>query len=350
MNNYAVCILDTDIHYVKAFIKVVAVDHAGFSVGTRSACGEGCADGFDACIGFGSKGGAAGEAGGGAGREARAACAKAFEPACGKYAGAAAILGEARKFILDRAAPLWNTGRQGERGSGLEAAGAFGPEALLCVHAFSGGVGTSCAAIGIGRELTRYRGEKVSYISLEDAEDAGLFPARLSAMRAEEALYRYLRLINTGAGKEGLDRLFGAAFARDEYGLLRLAPDEGAGSLAGLAPDEIYAFLARVTGALGLNRIVLDFGTRLNFLKKFAALLGPEEALFIEIRQEGIPESGSFPRPAGVLFNDEKWLAAAFPVCAEDIRIHDGYTGVGIANAFGLAVKETCDRIAGGAS
>jgi len=213
---------------------------------------------------------------------------------------------------------------------------------LLCVYAYAGGLGTSCAAIGIGRELARYRGESVVYLSLEDVEDLFLFPAELRAMRAEEILYRYLRLLNTGAGQEGFFRLFDTAFRRDEYGLFRLAPDEGPGSFAGLLPEELYTLLIHITSALGLTRVVLDFGTRLNFLKMFSGLLKPGEALFLE----ALPE-GREPRTGRPLLQTEKTLTAAFPICEEDIRRQGSYTDVGIANAFGLAVKEICDRIVG---
>ena len=325
MNNYVVCILDKDIHYAKAFMKVVALEHAGFTVRTRSACSEGCAGEIDVCVGFGATG------------KERESCPKAFEPPCGKYAGVSAILKEAGAFVIDRIGP-------GGKEAALYPKGFWhmGAGTLLCVYAYAGGLGTSCAAIGIGRELARYRGESVIYLSLEDVEDLFLFPVGLRAMRAEEILYRYLRLLNTGAGQEGFLRLFDTALRRDEYGLFRLAPDEGPGSLAGLSPEELYTFLTHITGALGLTRVVLDFGTRLNFLKVFSGLMKPDEALFLEVIPEG--------REAGTgrfLFQAEKSLTAAFPICEEDVRRQGGYTDVGIANAFGLAVKELCDRILG---
>ena len=333
MKNYNVCLLDKDIHYAKAFMKVVAIEHAGYSVAALRECGDNCAVEFDVCIGFGISG------------SARASCEKAFEPGCGRYAGAAAILGEARKFILDREDEYGDAAENYGSGAATEAVTPFMAGALICIHSFAGGAGTSCAAIGIGRELARYRGEQVVYLSLEDAEDAGLCPASLCAMRAEEALYRYLRLINTGAGQEGFGRLFSAAFASDRYGLFRLAPDEVTNSLAGLAPGELYLFLKNIYSALGLDRIVLDFGTRLNYLKRFAALPAGTDALFIEVRQE--ESAGS--ETARSLFRDENYFAAVFHVCDEDVCRQDGYTEVGIANSFGLSVKETCDLIRGDA-
>ena len=333
MKNYNVCLFDKDIHYAAAFMKVVAIEHPGYNVDIRGECGEGCSDDFDVCIGFGISGGA------------RASCEKAFEPGCGRYAGAAAILSEARKFILDRTDAYGIAAAKLVKGTGREAVTYFDPESLVCVHSFAGGLGTSCAAIGIGRELARYRGEQVAYLSLEDAEDAGLYPASLRAMRAEEALYRYLRLINTGTGQEGFDKLFSAAFARDEYRLFRLAPDELTNSLAGLAPGELYLFLNYIYRALGLCRIVLDFGTRLNYLKQFAAFPAGTETLIIEVRQK----ERNYPETAKSLFKDDKCFAAVFNVCDEDVRRQGGYTEVGIANSFGLSVKEACDRILGDA-
>jgi len=328
MKNYTLCILDNDTHYVKAFMKVVALEHAGFSVGTRSACGDGCAGETDVCLSF--------EAG-------RGSCEKAFVPGCGKYAGVAAILSETKKFLFDR--EMFSSDETAPLAGKERRADATAPDmaALICVYSYAGGSGTSCAAIGIGRELARYRGEQVLYLSLEDAEDAGLFPSGLRAMRAEEALYRYLRLLNSGTGQDGFDRLFRAAAARDEYGLYRLSPDGGAGSLASLETNDLYMFLAYIAGSLGLTRIVLDFGTRLHFLKLFGSSLERNEALYIEVRQEAAAVN---TRSRRVLYADERVMGAVFPVCEEDVRSRSGYTDVGISNAFGLAVKEICDRIA----
>jgi len=331
MKNYTVCILDKDIHYAKAFMKVVALEHAGFCVGARSACGENCPEEIDVCIGFGPR------------DEAGLSCEKAFEPACGKYAGAAAILSEVKKFILDRDMACGKGSSLYAGKMSLSDGSSVASETLICVHAYAGGLGTSCAAIGIGRELSRYRGESVLYISLEDVEDAGLFPQGLHAMRAEEALYRYFRLLNTGAGQEGFGRLFRAATARDEYSLYRVEPDEGTGSFAGLASDELYIFLTRIVKALGLNRVVLDFGTRLHFLESFAAYAGQGEAFLIEVRHEG----DEYTTGKQTLFADERSFKAVFPVCEEDVRRKGRHTDVGVANAFGLAVKEICDRIIG---
>ena len=214
---------------------------------------------------------------------------------------------------------------------------------LICVYAFAGGIGTSCASVGIGRELSRYRGEKVMYLSLEETEDKGLFPEGVRAMSSEEVLFRYLRLKKIDAAQKEYDQLFHMAAACDEYGLCRFAPDDGVASLPGMEPGAIYSFLEQLALTLGLRRIVLDFGTRIRSLREFAEITEEEEAFFIEVpAEEGI--SARKTRP---LFVEGKRLTAVFPRCGEDVRSINGHTEVGLSNAFGLAIKELCDRITG---
>ena len=346
MNNISLCIVDMDAHYRRAFLGAVALGHPGYTVAARDACGEDCAMDADVCILSPEDAGAA-----------RGFCSRAFAPACGRLAGAEAILSEAKAFAFDRrAVPCGASRAAGGSGQPGGAAGqasslaAFPAGALICVYGCAGGQGTSCAAIGIGREISRYRGASAIYLSLEDVEDPGLFPPGAHAMRAEEALYRYMRAVDTGAAPDTFEKLFRSAAARDEYGLYRLAADEGAGSLASLAPAELYLFLGRVSAALGLTHAVLDFGTRLHGLSAFASVADEGEAVFVE----ALPEAGDGGRKrrpalegAGGACTGQQMLAAAFPPCPEDIRGQDGHTDVGLANAFGLAVKEACDRIMG---
>jgi hypothetical protein len=338
MRNISIGILDKDPHYVKAFMSVVALEHKGFVVGARGVCKRDCPKDVDVCIRFEPYE-----------ESAHEACEKAFWPVCGRYAGVSAILSEARAFVIDRRASASGAGRSQPFRTSVEV---FPDRALLCVYACAGGLGTSAAAIGIGRELARYRGEQALYLSLEDAEDPGLFPAGLQAMRAEEVLYRYLRILNN-MGADGVhneriafEELFSAAAARDEYGLRRLAPDDGLCCLAGLAAGELYMFLRHFAAALGLTRLVLDFGTRLYSLASFASMLEEEEAFFIEALP--VDEDGVRKRKK-IVENEATSISAVFPCCPEDVRIVGNGTDIGLANAFGLAVKEVCDRIMGDA-
>ncbi|MCL2111232.1 MAG: hypothetical protein FWH32_03055 [Clostridiales bacterium] len=327
LKNISICILDGDAHYVKAFMGAVALDYTGFEVRARAACGDDCAGDVDVCVGFGLAEGI------------RENCGKAFVPTCGRYGGVGAVLAEAKAFAA---------GRVTEQGAVQQGRPAAAPTlrsgTLVCVYACAGGIGASAAAIGIGRELARYRGERALYLSLEDSEDPGLFPPDVRAMRAEEAIYRYLRLVKNGASPADFERLFHAAAACDEYGLYRLAPDDGPGSLASLATTDVRIFLGHFAAALGLTRVVLDFGTRLHALAAFACLLEEGEAFFLEALSDG--DEGDRKRKAG-FGAGEPSFEAAFPRCEEDIRKLDGGMAIGLANAFGLVVKEVCDRIVG---
>ena len=335
MNSISICIIEKDARYIDAFINTVALCHPGYAVTGRNVCGGECPENIDACICFEPCTVKEEDPGVDGGR-----CEKSFVPSCGKYAGVSRILGEARAFILGRE-------EVSERGPGRASETQyfhrpFEQGALVVVFSRAGGAGASTAAVGIGRELARYRGDSVLYLSHEDIEDAGLFPYGVHAMGMGETLYRYLRIADSKAEPESFVRLFRAAAGRDEYKLYRFCPDDNLNRLACLSPAELYIFLKRACSALKLTRIVLDFGTRLQSLRAFIAQLEEGEAVFVEVcadekrvagKKNSIPDEGIQP------------LRASFPYCEEDIKNVDGHTEVGLANNFGLAVKEVCDRI-----
>ena len=330
MKDITFCLLDNDAQYIKAFMSVIASDYSGCVVRARNICGADCREDVDACIRFVPSV-----------NEEKRSCSKAFQPACGRYAGVSAILREVKAFVTDNKSEKSINGPAMQTGAGPAVPLApFDPGMLICVYALAGGSGTSVSAIGIGRELSRYRGEQVFYLSLEDLEDPALYPSDLSAMRSSEVLYRYFRTPRIGIAEAGgFSRLFRSAAMRDEYGLFRFAPDEGLCALAELTAEELYLFLSRVTESLGLTRIVLDFGTRLHFLSAFAAYTDESETIFINISSanKNLNEKIMI-RPA---------LTAAFTRCNEDIKKPGTNTEIGLSNTFGQEVKELCDLIGG---
>jgi len=328
MNSIVVGILHRDAFYVKAFMSVDALDHSGYTVKAFGACGAECIKDADVCISFEQEP-----------FDERQDCEKSFTPGCGPYAGVSAVLREAKAFVFDR-----RIVKRVSSAKNLETL-PFTRKGLVCVYACTGGIGTSVSAIGIGREIARYRGERTMYLSLEDVEDAGLFPERARAMHAGETVYRYLRILNgEAATAEAFERLFSAAAARDEYGMYRIAPDDCLNRLAGFQPEELLIFIRRVFTALHLQRLVLDFGTRIHHLSGFISLLEPDEAYLVEVYSE----DESCIRKRKSVFNIVKTsYEAIFPNCEEDIQKTGGRTEVGLANAFGLSVKEVCDHITG---
>lgn len=319
----SVCILDKDAQYKKSFMSVIAAEHPGYSVTARSICGGDCSGETDVCIRFescvdGSMG----------------SCEKAFRPSCGRYAGVSEILREAKVFALGKI-----TERCSETLPVFPDVSPLHPGTLLCLFSSAGGAGTSVAAIGIGRELSRYRGEQVLYLSLEDIEDPSLFPSGLDSMRMEETLYQYFRILKKGNGASALNRLFTFAAMRDEYGLYRLAPDLGLCSLSGLGPSDLYSFLAQIAGALNLNRIVLDFGTRLHFLASFADLADEDGPLFVHVQKQGTGK-GYF---SGGLFSPETVISHRADMTRKPVNEGE----ISLADDLGYEIRTLCDRILG---
>lgn len=334
MKNLSICIVDSDTNYIEAFARVLAFDHAGHTLVSKKECAGDCQQDFDLCLNFD-------------GAYKTDGCQKMYEPRCGKYEGVCVILAEIRAFLLDQAIPgtLKNDGN-------VKDVSTLNESVLVCVYACAGGIGTGCASIGLGREFARYRGEKAIYISLEDVEDRRLYPLNLTAMCAEESIYRYLRLLNSNDRKESYTALFEAAASSDEYGLFRFAPDDGLGSFARFTPAELYIFLQHLVAALDFERVILDFGTRLHYLTSFANILTSDTAVFVETLPESPDTESPGRKRVSVFENDHEYRthSMVFPFCKEDIRSVNGCIDVGLANSFGLAVKNLCDQIRGDVS
>jgi hypothetical protein len=327
MKRMALCIMDTDKGYAQAFAHVVAVDHPGYAVALREGCAD-CPRACDVCLCVSATG------------VDGAACDRCIpltdERKC---AGVSAVLAEARRFVAEKRLEK----RENEQGTGSPLAFAGEVDGLVCVYAKAGGVGASVTALGIARELTRYRGRRALYLCVTETEAQTLAPSGGAAMRAEAFLYHYLRLRSDKPAAAAVDAdivaLARAAAPADGYGLHRLAPDADANSLSALGAPALLAAIADFKRALALDMVVIDFGTRRRFLREF--LDGADPAL-VEVRPER-PAGGGMPAAQ----TDDGTLLFVNPVCHEDIRCAGGRTEVGLANAFGLAVKQCCDRILG---
>ncbi|MCL2492624.1 MAG: hypothetical protein FWF33_01110 [Clostridiales bacterium] len=347
MKRISICIAGEERQYGERFARVVALDHPGFMLILREDCKD-CREEADVCLS--SVPGRPGcvkyvafakwdeepasfpEPGREGQRQTRS-------PKIPKYAGASAILSAARRIALARD---WE--QNADRRTPDAAVGSLPPPVsgtFVCVYAFSGGIGTSAAAIGITREMARYRGKKALYLSLEEVESRAFAPPEHEGpMRAEAFLFHYLRFKRSGASAAELQGLMQAAFRQDSYGAYRLGPDAGVSSLSGLEPGKFAALLADIERALSIDLFVLDFGTRIRSLQMFLDLC---EAFCVEVRsaeRPGAAQDRLLAETAPAVFVN--------PSCPEDVR-DDGRTiEVSIANAFGLAVKEVCDQIPGG--
>ena len=305
MKNILLCILYHDAGWAKAFLRTVSLDHPGYTVTFKTCCSENCEGNYDVCIDLNSTG--------------NPACRRSLVPACGRKAGVTALLTEAKRFIVSGSCGDIRTSGDfsvflGER----EVDGSR----VACIHSLSGGVGTSCASIGIGRELSRYREAKTVYLCLTDIESDALLPESCSsAMTSEELLYRCLRTAAKNEGDNSLEPLIQSAFIMDEYGLFRLGANSALNALSALTAYELAGFLALIERAIGSVFFVLDFGTRLRLFNEFCEIC---DAKTIEIVKGG---------------------PSAIPECPEDVRHNGGKIDIALTNAFGLKIKELCDSL-----
>jgi hypothetical protein len=128
---------------------------------------------------------------------------------------------------------------------------------------------------------------------------------------------------------------------------LRIGADNGINALSTLSTEVLTALLGDFAGALGADCLVLDFGTRLGYLRAF---LEQHDAICVQVCVSGGddegPEARAFFRSLLGLPED-RLICAATPDCPEDIRSTDGKMEISLSNAFGLSMKEICDAVLG---
>jgi hypothetical protein len=123
----------------------------------------------------------------------------------------------------------------------------------------AGGCGASAVAIGIGRELTAYRGKQAFYVSLEDVESDSLC---VSAPPGRRNVCDFLYAMLKERDVE-MRRFMESHIHRDSYGLERFLPSAGANDLARLGKDALERFFKTLCGSGRFDVIVLDMGNGL---------------------------------------------------------------------------------------
>lgn len=286
-------------------MRAISLDHPGYSVVFKTCCDENCEQKYDVCLNMD--------------KDCNMDCSISLVPVCGKQSGVTALLAEVKKFIASVSAGENHS--SGDFPVFLEN-GEIDETRVVCVGSRSGGAGTSCVSIGIGREMSRYRELMTVYICLTEIESTALLPESCSAaMKGGELLYRSLRVAGKTDGHAGFDSLIRAAFIPDEYGLLRLGVDADINALSALTPYEFSGLLSLIDSVIGPVFFVVDFGTRMRMLKEFLEIC---DAKTIEV---------------------ERYGSGAFPECPEDVRHTSDKIDIALANTFGLKIKELCDEL-----
>lgn len=120
----------------------------------------------------------------------------------------------------------------------------------------AGGAGCTSAAAAFGRELCRYHGKNVLYVSLEEIESTGdMFECHEGVKNTGEYLYHMFK---------GDSSFLESYILRDDYGLEAFAPVSGRNPLRNLDAEELLQFFSALMDSGRFNVIIADIGNSLD--------------------------------------------------------------------------------------
>lgn len=134
------------------------------------------------------------------------------------------------------------------------------------IFAFSsccGGTGCSTAVMATGQELSRFRGKRVFYLSMEDVESTENFMNITAGSRtAGEFIYRLMGRSETlaGRGNDAVPFLDGF-IVRSLHGVEAFTPARGKNPLRELSSDEMGRLLSALTDSGRYDVILADLST-----------------------------------------------------------------------------------------
>lgn len=133
---------------------------------------------------------------------------------------------------------------------------------LVGFSSCSGGTGCTTLAICVGRELVRFHGMRVLYLSMEDVESTGnMFNITTGTRNIGEFLYRLLshnrEKYNLPASIPFLDGFI----VKDPYGIEAFAPSKGKNPLRELRTDEIQKLVASLVDCGRYDCVLIDFSS-----------------------------------------------------------------------------------------
>lgn len=216
-------------------------------------------------------------------------------------------------------------------------------ESLMLLFSTIGGVGLSSAAIGIGRELSRYRNKKIMYISLEDFENSKLCASKINNHPSlEEFLYRFYRFEKEGRSQPEMEMLVRNSVGIDEYGMYRIKPDNGMNSISTLDVNSLSLILSHLKQALSLDYFILDVGTRITFLTYLMEVYDPLCIYISDDAKNGVNED-----IVNHIIGDyvSKKISVALPNCHNDFIKTGDEIEISLSGEFGFAIKGICDKI-----
>lgn len=124
----------------------------------------------------------------------------------------------------------------------------------------SGGAGTSSIALGVARQLSRYKEKRVLYLSFEDFESDELYENKEESTKNSNDIVYYLLQGRSDAVVDFFERFT----FKDEYGVERLSPSSMRNELSSLNITELHNLLSIIWGTGRYEYIILDLGNNLN--------------------------------------------------------------------------------------
>lgn len=277
-------------------------------------------------------------------------------PAVEKYSGCDCILSQIRRIFAEKSGKSIALGIGGTNQGNIEILHFFSPE---------GGAGTSSIALGVARELSRYRGKQVFYLSVEPFECpslcAGSQPS--SDIGLTEYLFHFLR-----GDMQRLEKLLKLTLMTDAYGVRRFKPIHGANALRELNQQDFMRFLQTIAADGEIDALLIDWGCdydrfRLNapsdgiaiIVARAGSMKAPDDPRWRQMIAEGI----GFPGTTYFVLNQTETLeecgvaagtkddVICIADCAEDFNRTGNSLEIGLSNAFGLGIKALVDQITG---
>lgn len=129
---------------------------------------------------------------------------------------------------------------------------------ILVFASWSGGAGCSTVAVETARELNRFYGRKVLYLSLEEMQSSENFFGRYEGSSSlSKYLYHLLK-------KNGRIPFLESYIVKDEYGLETFCPSKGKNPLRQMNEKEFFTFINSVASSGGYDVIAIDIGNNLS--------------------------------------------------------------------------------------
>lgn len=129
---------------------------------------------------------------------------------------------------------------------------------LLAFASWAGGTGCSTIAMMVSRELCRFYGKRVLYLSFESIESTENF---IGSYSGSKPVGQYLYNLFKDKGKKPFIESY---IIRDEFGVEAFAPTKGRNPLKDMGEREFCVFLESIAGSGRYDAVIMDLGNCLD--------------------------------------------------------------------------------------